>query len=251
MGTQKTVLSFNKDILITFWNKFYSTKNTVVAAAGNVEHDKLVQLVEKHLNLPQSDKQIKSAKVNAPSMKTFELHQPINQAHLCVGNTGIPFDSQMRYPLLVLNTYLGGGMSSRLFQKLREKNGLAYSVYSYLDFYKDTGIFGAYIGTDKMKFNQAKKMLIDELNVPVQKKLSLNTMKKLKNQLKGSIVIGFENTSRRMSHIAKNEIYLNKYVDINEIISNIDAVTPEDIYTVAQKVINTDNFTGVILHNKN
>ena len=76
-------------------------------------------------------------------------------------------------------------------------------------------------------------------------------MKKLKNQLKGSIVIGFENTSRRMSHIAKNEIYLNKYVDINEIISNIDAVTSEDIYTVAQKVINTDNFTGVILHNKN
>jgi len=251
LGTEESVSKFNKDILKSFWNKFYSTKNTVISAAGNIDHDNLVQLVEKYLHLPQSQNNLKFAKVNNPEMDLFEVHQPINQAHLCMGNTGIPFTSEKRYPILLLNTYLGGGMSSRLFQKLREKNGLAYSVYSYLDFYYDTGIFGVYIGTDIKKFNKAKKMLIEELNAAVQKKLSVNNLKRLKNQLKGNIVIGFENTSRRMSHIAKNEIYLNKYVDINEIIGNIDAVTSEDIYDVAQQVINTNNFTSVLMHNKN
>jgi predicted Zn-dependent peptidase len=251
LGTEDTVMKFNRESLISYWSKFYSTKNTVISAAGNVEHDKLVQLVEKYFNLPESENNIKTAKVNFANPDLFEVHQQINQAHLCMGISGIPFTSKMRYPLLLLNTYLGGGMSSRLFQKLREKNGLAYSVYSFLDFYKDTGIFGVYIGTDKKKFDRAKKMLIQELESATNKQISSNVLNKLKNQLKGNIVIGFESTSRRMSQIAKNEIYLNKYIDINEIIGNIDNVTTENIYDVAQQIIKTDDFTSVLLHNKN
>ena len=251
LGTEDSVSQFNKNRLVSYLNKFYSTKNTVISAAGNVEHDKLVQLVEKYFNLPQTENNLKATKANDAAMESFEIHQQINQAHLCMGNAGIAFTSKMRYPLLLLNTYLGGGMSSRLFQKLREKNGLAYSVYSFIDFYKDTGLFGVYIGTDKKKFSKAKKILIQELDAAAQNQISANALNKLKNQLKGNIVIGFENTSRRMSQIAKNEIYLNKHVDINEIIGNIDAVTSEDIYDVAQQIIKTDKFTSVLLHNKN
>lgn len=251
LGTEKTVSDFEKEMILNFFNKFYSCKNTIISAAGNVDHDKFVKLIETYFQLPQTDNKIKSEKINAPALGMFDMQQSINQAHLCMGNTGIPFTSQQRYPLLLLNTYLGGGMSSKLFQKLREKNGLAYSVYSFIEFYKDTGLFGVYIGTDKKKFNKAYKILINELKAVTQKPISANLVTKLKNQLKGNIVIGFENTSRRMSQIAKNEIYLNKYVDINEIIGNIDNVTSEDIFDVAQQIIQTDKFTSVLLHNKN
>ncbi len=133
LGTEVTVSGFNKDMLTSYLNKFYSTKNIIISAAGNVEHDKLVKLVEQYFTLPQTENNLSTAKVNNAAMDSFEIHQQINQAHLCMGNAGISFTSKMRYPLLILNTYLGGGMSSRLFQNLREKNGLAYSVYSFID----------------------------------------------------------------------------------------------------------------------
>ena len=251
LGTENSISRFNRQELISYWQKFYSSSNTIITAAGNVQHDKLVQLIEKYFNLPETNNNIRSSAVNKSEYNSYEIHQPINQAHLCMGSIGIPYTSKMRYPLLLLNTYLGGGMSSRLFQKLREKNGLAYSVYSFIDFYKDTGLFGVYIGTDEKKFGKAKKLLIQELDAASQKRLSESTLTKLKNQLKGNIVIGFENTSRRMSQLAKNEIYLGKNIDINDIINNIDGVTSEDIFNVAQQIIRTDQFTSVLLHNKN
>jgi predicted Zn-dependent peptidase len=208
-------------------------------------------LVDKYFQLPNTKINQKKSPVNISIDESFELNQPINQAHLCIGNAGIPFSSSQRYALLLFNTYLGGGMSSRLFQKLREKNGLAYSVYSFIDFYYDTGLFGAYIGTDVKKFNKAKKLLIQELQSAVQKKLSPNILQKLKNQLKGNIVIGFENTSRRMSQIAKNEIYLKKQIGINEILENIDAVTSDEMFKIGNQIVDTDKFTSVLLKNKN
>ncbi|MCK5033271.1 MAG: insulinase family protein [Calditrichia bacterium] len=251
LGTENSISRFNRHELTSYWQKFYSSSNTIITAAGNVQHDKLVQLIEKYFKLPETTNNIRSSAVNKSEYNSYEIHQPINQAHLCMGSIGIPYTSKMRYPLLLLNTYLGGGMSSRLFQKLREKNGLAYSVYSFIDFYKDTGIFGVYIGTDEKKFGKAKKLLIQELDAASQKRLSESTLTKLKNQLKGNIVIGFENTSRRMSQLAKNEIYLGKNIDINDIINSIDGVTSEDIFNVAQQIIRTDQFTSVLLHNKN
>jgi predicted Zn-dependent peptidase len=251
LGTADSISQFDRDKIISYWEKFYSASNTVITAAGNVEHDKLVQLIEKYLTLPETKYKNKSSLVNKSEYKSYEIHQPINQAHLCIGNIGIPYTSEMRYPLLLLNTYLGGGMSSRLFQKLREKNGLAYSVYSFIDFYKDTGIFGVYIGTDKKKFLKAKKLLIQELESVSQKQIPENTLTKLKNQLKGSIVLGLENTSRRMSQLAKNEIYLGKNIGIDDIINSIDTVSSHDIFKAARHIIQTNKFTSVLLHNRN
>ena len=251
LGTEESISEISKDELISYWQNFYSASNTIISVAGNVKHDKLVQLIEKYFNLPETRKNIKSSHVNKAEYISYDIHQPINQAHLCMGSIGIPYTSKMRYPLLVLNTYLGGGMSSRLFQKLREKNGLAYSVYSFLDFYKDTGVFGVYIGTDENKFGKAKKMLIHELQSANQKPIRECTLKNLKNQLKGNIVLGLESTSRRMSQLAKNEIYLGKNIGIDDIINNIDNVTSEEILNAAQQIIRTDQFTSVLLHNKN
>ena len=128
---------------------------------------------------------------------------------------------------------------------------MEYSVYSFLDFYKDTGIFGVYIGTDENKFGKAKKLLIQELQSTSEKAISENTLINLKNQLKGNIVLGLESTSRRMSQLAKNEIYLGKNIGIDDIINNIDRVTSEEILNAAQQIIKTDQFTSVLLHNKN
>ena len=251
LGTDTSISRFDRDVLLSFWEKYYTSSNIIISAAGNLDHNKLVQLIEKYFKLSQSGNKYKPSPVNESDFDSYEMHQPINQAHLCMGNIGIPYTSEMRFPLLMLNTYLGGGMSSRLFQKLREKNGLAYSVYSFLDFYKDTGMFGVYIGTDKNKFGKAKKLLVQELEAVSNKRIADNTLIKLKNQLKGNIVLGFESTSRRMSQLAKNEIYFGKNVEIDDIINSIDVVTCDDIFNVANNIIKTDQFTSVLLHNKN
>jgi predicted Zn-dependent peptidase len=148
---------------------------------------------------------------------------------------------------MILNTYLGGGMSSRLFQQIREKRGLAYSIYSFLDFYSDVGLFGIYAGTDYSNLNLVQNLIRDELKraslVPIKK----NTLAKLKNQLKGNLILSLESTSRRMSRLARNEIYFGEYQSLNKLIENIDQVQEEDILNIANEILQPEKFTTVIL----
>ena len=149
---------------------------------------------------------------------------------------------------MILNTYLGGGMSSRLFQQVREKRGLAYSVFSFLDFYSDTGLFGIYAGTDHHKLDIIQNLLKDELHRVSEEPMKKNTLSKLKNQLKGTSLLSLESSSRRMSRLAKNEIYFGQYIALDQLINSIDKVQQDDIVAIAQTVFRPDDFITVILN---
>jgi predicted Zn-dependent peptidase len=247
-GTEKIVSGFERNSVLKFWQSHYAPEKMVIAAAGNLQHDKLVSLVEKNFNFHQIVNQTQSLTIdNVARSQEFIIPQPISQAHICTGGRSIPYNSEDRFALLVLNSYLGGGMSSRLFQRLREKRGLAYSVYSFVDFYSNIGLFGVYLGTDAKKVKMAKNLLHDELNKLRTKEISAGSLKKVKNQLKGNLVLGLEVTSRRMSRLAKNEIYFKEYVSIDSMIKNIDKVTTSEIMDLANNIIHPDNFITVIL----
>jgi predicted Zn-dependent peptidase len=220
----------------------------VISAAGNLDHDKLVRLVDKYFHFEKISGQKKPQLVkNIARAEEFIIPQPINQAHICTGGIGIPYNSDDRFALMVLNAYLGGGMSSRLFQRLREKRGLAYSIYSFIDFYSNIGLFGIYMGTDGSKLKMAQHLVQDELNKLVSKEISAGHLSRIKNQLKGNLVLGLESTSRRMTRLAKNELYFKEYVSIDSLIKNIDNVTTKDIIRLANDIIHPDNFITVIL----
>jgi len=246
LGYAEKIRNFNRHHVLNFWQNYYSSQNIVIAAAGNLDHTNLVKLVENYFRFNPFIQQNGYKKVTVGKPNTFYINQPINQAHICTGGKGISYTSDERFPLLVLNTYLGGGMSSKLFQTLREKHGLAYSIYSYADFYADIGLFGVYIGTDSNKLGVVNELLKNELNLARKKPMSTNRLKQIKNQLKGNLVLGLENTSRRMSRLAKNEIYFNDYISIDNLIESIDKVTNDDVLAVAENVINPDKFINVI-----
>lgn len=248
LGKEEIVGNFDREDVVRFWKNHYSASNTVIAAAGNLEHARLIALVEKYFSFTAAAQYPVIETVhNVAESDKFILPQPINQAHICTGGKSIPYNSDDRFALLVLNSYLGGGMSSKLFQSLREKRGLAYSVYSFADFYSNIGLFGVYLGTDAGKIDLAQQLLSQELNKLKFKILSENNLKKIKNQLKGNLVLSLESTSRRMSRLAKNEIYFQEYISIDTLIRNIDQVNGEDILRVANEILHPDNFITVIL----
>jgi predicted Zn-dependent peptidase len=163
LGGEKIIEDMDRSKVVSFWKENYSGKNIIVSAAGNLEHSKLISLVDKFFSFsngyhpPKPVKKVKSAVAQA-----YYLKKPISQAHICIGGESISYKSEDRFPLMILNTYLGGGMSSRLFQQVREKRGVAYSVYSFLDFYSDVGLFGIYAGTDHQKLDLIQGLLKDE-----------------------------------------------------------------------------------------
>jgi predicted Zn-dependent peptidase len=248
LGTEEIVSGFERTSVVDFWRTQYAPENMVISAAGNLNHDKLVRLVDKYFHFEKiaDQKQLQLVE-NITQSQEFIIPQPINQAHICTGGLGIPYNSEDRFALLVLNAYLGGGMSSRLFQRLREKRGLAYSIYSFTDFYSNIGLFGIYMGTDSAKLKTAQSLLQDELHKLTIKEISTGQLTRIKNQLKGNLVLGLESTSRRMTRLAKNELYFNEYVSIDSLIKNIDNVTTKDIIRLANDIIHPDNFITVIL----
>jgi predicted Zn-dependent peptidase len=251
LGNEDIIQKLDRAQVLSFWRENYSGHNIILSAAGNLKHAQLVKFVLKYFNFSSSysNKPITPAKSAVANSYYFD--QPINQAHLCTGVESIPYHDPDRFPLLIMNTYLGGGMSSRLFQQVREKRGLAYSVYSFLDFYSDVGLFGVYAGADSSNLDQVQTLLREELYHIANEPIKKGALLQIKNQLKGSLMLALENSSRRMSRLAKNELYLGDYVTLDSLINDIDRVQAEDIIAIAKKVINSDDFITVILNPSN
>lgn len=237
LGTRKTVSSFTRDDLVDYWSNHYTPKRVLVAATGAVDHDKLVKLVEKKLNLPGNGKPrtLKSA----PVVDEMEHHRrkEIVQAHLCLGGRGLSYRDDRRYAYFVMNTVLGGGMSSRLFQRVRERNGLAYSIYTFNETYHDSGLFGIYAGLEERQVARAEAMIREEMRKIIEKPLSRAELKRAKDQLKGGLTLGLENVSARMNRLARMELYLGRYHPLDHLLEGIDSVTQDDIQQVASDLM--------------
>lgn len=248
IGTAENVTRFSQSDLYSYTEKFYANDRIILAAAGNVKHQDLVRYAEKYLSRKAGGK-MRTAKTTARTAKpvTKEYTRPIQQAHLCTGTVAFSVHHPLRYPALVMNTVLGDGMSSRLFQQIREKHGLAYSVYSFLGLMGDTGSFGIYAGTDTKNVQNALELSFREMERMKERPLTPAELKRAKAQLKGSMLLSLESTSHRMMRLGNGELYYGEYTPLDAIVKNIDAVTADEVQKVSAQLLDRKMFTTVVL----
>lgn len=247
LGTPETVQKMTLDNLMDYYRQNYVASNMVIAAAGNVNHLELLELIENHFRFDGSGQKPLARPPKAPRFGQFLMHKPIQQAHICLGAPALAYDHPQKYDLLILNTVLGGGMGARLFQNIREQHGLAYGIYSFLDFYHDAGLFGVYLGTDHRNLNKAVDLLNAEYHALYKQGIDAQELAEAKSQLRGSMVLSLENTTSRMNRLALLEIYFGSFRDIDNVLEDIDKVTRERVGNISEKLFREKNLVGVIL----
>ncbi len=248
IGLESSVREFNRNRLIDYVETYYTPNRIVIAVAGNATHDKVVRLVEKATGRSSREpREIIRSTVMESSPQAIRVCKPIQQAHLILGTRSYDVHNPQRYALSVLNTILGGGMSSLLNQNIREKYGYCYNIYSFLNTHSDTGEFGVYMGTDASRVTRARKLILRELDRLVQRKVSARKLKQAKNQVKGSIMLGLESMGSRMMRIGRQELYYNAYYTLDEIIERVQSVTASEVLTAAQALLDPDRFSVVEL----
>jgi predicted Zn-dependent peptidase len=252
-GSEKTVNAFQRDDIVGFFKSRYRPRRVIVSTAGNFRHPALVEEMAARLSLvPDGDRQdsAPSAKgETAPEMGSgvFPHAKSLEQVHLCLGVAGISQAHPKRYVAYVLNTLLGGGMSSRLFQEIREKRGKAYSVYSFSSSYKDVGYLGVYAGTSLESTEEVVELILKELQKLAAGEIKDDELSRTQGQLVGSMMLGLESTDSWMSHIARNEIYFGKSVSTEEICQKIRAVSRDDVIELADTLFGKSAMTLTLL----
>lgn len=244
MGTRRELNSLSRDDMLRFRTLHYTGDNLIVAASGHLEHEKLVELVSSSLS-PYDNKSKENGqppKKVAPEIK-IKTRKDISQVHVALGCRTIKYDSEERMPLLVLNTLLGDGMSSRLFQRLREQEAKVYTIFSYLELFRDTGLLGVYLATSKRYLQSVINNIFDEFTKLRKEGINQEELTNTKEQLKGELILGLESTANRMVRLTKDEIYLSRYVSLDEVITSIDRVKEEDIAVLAERFLNPSNYS--------
>lgn len=243
IGTTETVSSFTFEDLRGFMKNHYTPNRLVISVAGNITHQQVVQklgpIFEELSGDEISRKLLRpnhASQVNCRSKET-------EQVHMVIGTPGYSLDDDSVYIAQVVNTILGGGLSSRLFQEIREQRGLVYSVYSYHSSYYDTGIFGVYAGLSKQNIGQAMELIFKELNDIKKNGVSAIELQRAKDQLKGNLLLSLESVNTHMSRLGKSELYLKKVYKPEEIVEKLNKVTMEDILRVAAEIFNPEKFS--------
>jgi len=248
LGYEETVAAFTREHLFEYMNARYQPDNLLVAVAGNVEHDEVIELAEKMLNINGTTKTVNEEQPLKPYQVTqHEVAKPIEQTHMILGRRALNFDHPDKYLLLLANTILGGGMSSRLHQNIREKYGYCYSIGPFNQSYVDTGLFGVYIGTDKEYVPHVRELITEEFRRMQDEKVGETELNEAKAQLKGKLMLSQENTSNRMTRLAKSELYFNRFVTLDELVENIDAVTREELQRFSKDFFNPEMFSETLL----
>jgi predicted Zn-dependent peptidase len=240
MGRAESVRGFSRADLVSFIQHNYSPRRIVIAASGNLVHQRLIQYVETLFPLrTDRGKSLQRSSPEAAKNVKFK-RKKTTQTHLCLGFPSFPFSDPARPALSVLNNIVGAGMSSRLFQKVREEKSLVYTIYSYIDFYQDTGIFGIYFATSERQIRRALGLVIEELENLRAGKLGDSELTDAKNQLKGQLMLGLESTSNRMHRIAKHELLVGKFISLDESLNLIDGVTIDEVVSAADRVFDPE-----------
>ncbi|MFH0779103.1 MAG: pitrilysin family protein [Candidatus Eisenbacteria bacterium] len=245
LGSKETVEAFNRGLVAGFHGTNYGLSNTIVSVAGKFDYPELLRLLSRSFSLPEKTTLEDGGPVPGYGRDTVVSERDLAQEYICVGSRGVSYNDEARFPVIVLNVALGGGMSSRLFQRIREELGLAYSVYTYADFMKDSGLFCSFMGVDPGRTIQALEAMLAEFEKARDSGLDSDEIESAKAQLKGSLFLGMESMSNRMTRLAKAEIYCGRYVSLDEVASKIDGVTPEDVLKAGELVLSPRNLSLV------
>jgi predicted Zn-dependent peptidase len=245
-GTIETITNVTRAAVWEHYQHNYRPQDLVVSAAGSVDHQELIKLVEQGLKVagwdldleakPVPRRLLNPAKVSRGSNLNV-IHRPISQVNILVGSEGLYVDDPRRYAMGVLNTVLGGGMSSRLFQEIREKRGLAYSVYSFNQGYSDAATFGLYAGCSPAKAKEVTELMIAELQKVAESGITLDELELAKGNISGSLALKFETNQARMSRLASAEIVAGEFMDLDETIARFDGVALPEVQSLAKHLI--------------
>jgi predicted Zn-dependent peptidase len=251
LGTRDTVESLTAEGLRRYFTTAYSAPNLIVAATGNIEHEKVRDLVMRAFEgVPLESDALEDAPPQVVP-KIVVRNKELEQSHVCLGTPGYRQDHEDRYSSYVLNTILGGSMSSRLFQNVREKRGLAYAVFSGLSAYRDAGSMTIYAGCANHAVGELIDVVIAELRRIKDEPLPESELQRAKDHLKGSLMLNLESTSSRMSHLARQEIYFDRQFGLDETLEGVERVTTADIARVARDLFADGALAATVLGNVN
>ena len=247
LGVPETVSSLDHDALCDYFGRVYTADNLVVAAAGNVDHSAIRDLVASAFgDVPASGETVSlSTPVGVAGLQLRE--KPLEQCHLCLGVSGYPQDHDDRYACYLMNIVLGGSMSSRLFQNIREKRGLAYSVSSGLTAYQDCGALTVYAGCDADAVSEVVDLVVSELQSLRDKPIHPEELRRSQDHLKGNLVLSLESSSSRMSQMARHEIQFSRQVALEDTLRAVEAVTLDDIHRVARNLFRPGALAATVL----
>jgi predicted Zn-dependent peptidase len=225
--------------------------NFVVVAVGNLEHDRVKALIEKAFadTRPSGSAIDQQPPTIAPTVQV--RHKELEQSHVCLGSSGLPQNHPDRYAAYALNTVLGGSMSSRLFQNVREKRGLAYAVFSSLSAYQDAGALSIYAGCGNEAVTELVDVVVSEIRRLRQEPIPADELRRAKDHLKGSLMLNLESTSSRMSHLARQEIYRDRADTLDDMLASIERVSIDDVQRLAAQFFHDDALGATVLGNVN
>jgi predicted Zn-dependent peptidase len=238
LGTREGVQNFTKEGLMSFFKNRYRGRNLVITAAGHLKHGAFVDLVSKSFGPIEGNAVQDACTLPEIAAKVAVIEKDLEQIHMIVGTPAPSAISEKRYASFLMNAVLGGSMSSRLFQEIREKRGLAYAVHSYLTPYMDTGTLSIYAGTGPRDIREVMGLILDDLLRMSNELLTATELHGAKELIKGNFLLSMESTDTRMTRLAKNEICFGRHVPSEDVIAGIDAVTSEEVRALAREMFN-------------
>jgi predicted Zn-dependent peptidase len=252
LGTKDTVKKFEREPVLDFYKQRFAPGNLIICAAGHLQHEQFVDLVRKHFgDMKPMSNGFYSSQPKVVSRIILRNKKALEQVQICVGVPSHPIAHEKRHASYILNTLLGGGMSSRLFQNIRERQGLAYAIYSDLSPYRDTGCLSVYAGTSRESAAKVVRSVVSEFRKLKSDVVSGEELRRAKDQLKGSLMLSLESSTARMSNLARQEMYFDRFYTLDELIEKIESVTAGELQGLANEFFQTDSIAVTVLGNLN
>jgi len=247
LGSRENVLKFGSDTLKSFFHRFYQPERIVISVAGNVEHHHFVDIAGPLFETIQPGNSFSTRITPDEHCKINIYYKELEQVHICLGTKGLSITDPRRYAYSLLNTILGGNMSSRLFQEVREKRGLAYAVYSFISSFVDTGMFGAYAGVNHKNAYQSIELILKEISRIKTARIDPSELHYAKEYTKGNLMLATESNDNQMVRMAQNETHYGRFIPLKEIVDKIEAVTEADIQNLAESLFQENRFALTVL----
>jgi predicted Zn-dependent peptidase len=248
LGTKETVKRFERDTLCNFYGQRFHGGNMIFSAAGNIDHDVFVEQVTRRFeSLPTGESLTVKVPPKTAARIILKNKKSLEQVQLCLGVPAPPIADESRYVTLVLNTILGGGMSSRLFQTVREERGLAYSIYSDLNPYSDTGSLCVYAGTSSDRAIQVVQLVMEQFRRLKSETLPADELRRAKDQLKGNLLLSLESSMSRMSNLARQQMHFNYFFGMQEILDKVESITEDQVLAMANQLFQPETVAVTLL----
>ena len=247
LGTRKNVSGFTSQDVKHFFNRLYQPERILISAAGNLDHPRIVDLVRDAFETIGSGNGFPERLAPPILTNTGVFQRELEQEHLCINTPGIPISDPRRFAFSILNTILGGNMSSRLFQEIREQRGLAYSVYSFASSYMDSGLFGLYAGVSPENTELTLDLMLKQLERIVAEPVGADELAAAQDFIIGNLLLAAESNDNQMVRLAQNEINFGQYIPVSEVVANIKAVTADDVEMLAGQLFADRKFSLTLL----